>query len=612
MINVIKLSILCLYLVCLECLPTTNKYARQIPSDDALKFMKKYGYLVDDNGQSEAIYSEENLSNIIKTMQKFGAIEQTGVIDNRTVELMASLRCGVPDIVSRRKKRYAVLDGWNKRHITYYISNWSSKLGEEVVARNIQRALDVWGGYGRLTFSRSYSQDADIIVAFGRGYHGDRFPFDGPGLVLAHAFFPSGTDRPDSAGDIHFDDDESWVDLSSGKTEQDGTDFFTVAIHELGHSLGLQHSSVETSVMFPYYKGYDKDTTNLLDYDDILGMYSLYIQRRLKGDDATPATYPDQQSSTTVLPYTPSGTPARPEYTTGRDREETTRTTRRTTPRYHDREQTTPTPRRKYHWFGPRHPRPTEHPHHHHTTTQRHEVKYDGDDESVDRHKEHDPHKTNPENSSPSLPYICHGHFDAVATLRQELFIFKDEYLWRLNDKSIMVPGYPTPIRQMFPKLPKSVKKVDAAYQRPDGNIVLFTGNKLWIFNGFEFIENSPLPLSYYDLPDYLDGIDAVQTWSKNGKTYFYKRDRFWRYNETSKSMDPGYPMDMSRWRGVPTDLDAATTWKDGITYFFKGDLFWKFDNNWIITTETSPLPIAPIWLGCQEEAFQMKRLFGA
>lgn len=28
--------------------------------------------------------------------------------------------------------------------------------------------------------------------------------------------------------------------------------------------------------------------------------------------------------------------------------------------------------------------------------------------------------------------------------------------------------------------------------------------------------------------------------------------------------MDPGYPRHIERWRGVPENLDAATTWKDG------------------------------------------------
>lgn len=71
----------------------------------------------------------------------------------------------------------------------------------------------------------------------------------------------------------------------------------------------------------------------------------------------------------------------------------------------------------------------------------------------------------------------------------------------------------------MFPGLPKSVRKIDAAYQKPNGNIVLFTDNQVWIFSGFEFVENSPQPLTYYGLPDYLDSIDAVQTWHRNGIT---------------------------------------------------------------------------------------------
>lgn len=143
-----------------------------------------------------------------------------------------------------------------------------------MVAKNIKLALENWGKYGHLNFRRVPTPDADIIVSFGRGYHGDHYPFDGPGSILAHAFFPY--EQSSLGGDIHFDDDEDWADSKSGRGNPEGTDFYSVALHELGHSLGLAHSASANSVMFPYYSGYDPNGRPQLQYDDILGMYELY------------------------------------------------------------------------------------------------------------------------------------------------------------------------------------------------------------------------------------------------------------------------------------------------------------------------------------------------
>ena len=55
----------------------------------------------------------------------------------------------------------------------------------------LKRAFKLWSDYSRLEFLESDDYyNSDIIIAFGRYNHGDMFPFDGPGFVLAHAYYP--------------------------------------------------------------------------------------------------------------------------------------------------------------------------------------------------------------------------------------------------------------------------------------------------------------------------------------------------------------------------------------------------------------------------------------
>lgn len=95
----------------------------------------------------------------------------------------------------------------------------------------------------------------DIRISFEIGDHGDTEPFDGPGNVLGHAFFPQ------YGGDAHFDNDEYWTSKSKKSVTcdshyrcflgTDGVNLFQVAAHEFGHSLGLEHSNKPDAIMAP-------------------------------------------------------------------------------------------------------------------------------------------------------------------------------------------------------------------------------------------------------------------------------------------------------------------------------------------------------------------------
>ena len=102
------------------------------------------------------------------------------------------------------------------------------------------------------------------------GDHGDSVDFDGVGQVLAHAFYPNATQNP---GDIHFDDAESWTSTSS-VSSINHKQLLPVAVHEIGHSLGLRHSQVSDAIMNAHYSNQNNNFT--LSNDDVNGVQDIY------------------------------------------------------------------------------------------------------------------------------------------------------------------------------------------------------------------------------------------------------------------------------------------------------------------------------------------------
>ena len=155
------------------------------------------------------------------------------------------------------------------QNLTYKIENFSSDLSREDITNTIEKAVQMWSNACQLTFTRVTTPEveAHINIRFVSGYHGDTHPTDGPGNELAHAFYPS--DNKGLAGDVHFDDDETFS-INGGP----GVDLLWLAVHELGHSLGLGDSNNPDAVMYRYYTRY---RANLhLSSDDIKGIQKLY------------------------------------------------------------------------------------------------------------------------------------------------------------------------------------------------------------------------------------------------------------------------------------------------------------------------------------------------
>ncbi|KAG6387254.1 hypothetical protein SASPL_152441 [Salvia splendens] len=126
----------------------------------------------------------------------------------------------------------------------------------------VQRAFQTWKNFTHFTFAQvQTNRNSDLLIAFYRGAHGDYESFDAF-RPLAHAFAPTN-------GSFHYNADIRW---SIGAVE-DYFDLETVALHEIGHLLGLGHSSDDAAIMYPtIYSGVIKN----LHEDDIQGIRALY------------------------------------------------------------------------------------------------------------------------------------------------------------------------------------------------------------------------------------------------------------------------------------------------------------------------------------------------
>ena len=410
---------------------------------------------------------------------------------------------------------------WDSKDLSYKVTKYSIGLSRGAVDETTARAFKVWEDATCFNFTRQDVGNVDIEISFDGDYS-----FDGEVDALAHAFLPK------DGGNIHVDDRVDW---SVNSTQ--GTSLLMTLTHEIGHSLGLDHSEEKNAIMWHSYQGYDPNLS--LHDDDIRGIQELYGDMTCKNSRKPSTPRPSlttRSAKTSTLPCceTPKITP-----------------TLKTAPK-----STTTRPSRT---------------------------------------------STVPETSRGDNTALCNSdHIDTIVTMSSRTsYVFLGSSYWKLTERhGIHHPGYPRPIASDWAGLPNNL---DAAFTWTNGKTYFFKGSEYWRFSDIGQMDPGFPKQLESGFPGIPPNVDAAFVWPSNDQLYVFKGSRYWKYPDI-------HHMHISNWDGIPDNLDAALQFSNGKSYFFKRSKYYLYNDTADSVSLGFPKETGLGWFDCSPSTIPLVR----
>lgn len=247
--------------------------SQQDPSFKVVQdFLQRFGYLRANTFKSNQL-DDATAEGLARFQQRHG-LTTTGTFDNQTREMMTTHRCGMADLDSG--VAFVARCSWPNPNLTFAFEDGTNDVAGAGEFQAVRNAFATWAAAAPLTFTEvGRTQNPDIAIDWRPANDPD---YSMVGGVLAHADYPPGCGVVTNTlpKPIHFDDSEhQWV----VGAVVNSFDVETVGLHELGHILGMEHSDVAGSVMFPVID--HNSTKRALTNDDLDGIRQLYPRRLL-------------------------------------------------------------------------------------------------------------------------------------------------------------------------------------------------------------------------------------------------------------------------------------------------------------------------------------------
>ena len=225
------------------------------PNDQLARKHPAWRPAVTERPKQLQIYDEVT-AQAVKALQINAGLKDTGLVDADTRAVLRGSRCGFPDnmlVSDPTNKFHPMTTKWGTTSLTWRVTNTNDVTIDQARAA-VSAAFTNWTAQTGLNHTE-VANGGDILITFSA--------IDGAGGTLAQAFGPPN-------GDITLDTGETWS--VAAMLPAGSQDLETVILHELGHSLGLNHSGFGQASMFPFSPPADRQ----LDVDDHAGISSLY------------------------------------------------------------------------------------------------------------------------------------------------------------------------------------------------------------------------------------------------------------------------------------------------------------------------------------------------